>query len=79
MRLMFVDDDECVLGGIERMLFMCDRDWDTEFATSGAEALAMLDDQWVGGMGRHRAHQRAKVQQVDQGTLEQRHIAFLTF
>lgn len=44
MRLMFVDDDECVLGGIERMLFMCDRDWDTEFATSGAEALAMLDD-----------------------------------
>ncbi len=44
MRLMFVDDDERVLGGIERTLFMCDRDWEAEFATSGAEALLMLED-----------------------------------
>lgn len=47
MRLLFVDDDACVLGGIERMLFMCDRDWETEFATSGAEALALLEDEPV--------------------------------
>lgn len=42
MRVLFVDDEERVLAGIERTLFMADRDWEVEFATSGADALDKL-------------------------------------
>lgn len=42
MRILFVDDEERVLAGIERTLFMADRDWDVDFAHSGAEALEKL-------------------------------------
>lgn len=42
MRILFVDDEERVLSGIERTLFMADRDWEVEFATSSAEALSKL-------------------------------------
>ncbi|NYZ61952.1 HDOD domain-containing protein [Luteimonas deserti] len=42
MRILFVDDEERVLAGIRRTLFMADRDWETDFATSGADALVKL-------------------------------------
>ena len=42
MRVLFVDDEDRVLAGIERTLFMADRDWEVDFATSGAEALGKL-------------------------------------
>jgi len=42
MRVLFVDDEDRVLAGIERTLFMADRDWELDFATSGAEALSKL-------------------------------------
>lgn len=42
MRVLFVDDEKRVLAGIERILFMADRDWELEFAISGAEALSKL-------------------------------------
>ncbi|MBN6148792.1 HDOD domain-containing protein [Xanthomonas sp. AmX2] len=42
MRVLFVDDEKQVLAGIERTLFMADRDWDVAFAGSGAEALTTL-------------------------------------
>jgi HD-like signal output (HDOD) protein/CheY-like chemotaxis protein len=43
MRVMFVDDERRVLGGIERMLFGMQRDWDLVLALSGAEALVEFD------------------------------------
>lgn len=45
MRVLFVDDEERVLAGIERTVFMADRDWDVAFAASGAEALTKLASQ----------------------------------
>jgi HD-like signal output (HDOD) protein len=45
MRVLFVDDEERVLAGIERTVFMAERDWEVEFATSGAEALGKLASQ----------------------------------
>ena len=42
MRVMFVDDEQKVLDGIERSLFALDRDWDVESASSGAAALDRL-------------------------------------
>ena len=42
MRVLFVDDEDRVLAGIERTLFMADRDWEVDFATGGAEALGKL-------------------------------------
>ncbi|HSX65404.1 MAG TPA: HDOD domain-containing protein [Pseudoxanthomonas sp.] len=42
MRVLFVDDEEKVLAGMERTLFMADLGWDAEFARSGAEALERL-------------------------------------
>lgn len=45
MRVLFVDDEKQILAGLERTLFMADRDWDVAFANSGAEALAMLHAQ----------------------------------
>jgi HD-like signal output (HDOD) protein/CheY-like chemotaxis protein len=44
VRILFVDDEDRVLAGIERTLFMTDRDWDLDFAHSGAEALEKLAD-----------------------------------
>jgi HD-like signal output (HDOD) protein len=40
---MFVDDEPCVLEGIERMLFAFDRDWDVRYATSAANALEVME------------------------------------
>ncbi|KLD76857.1 HDOD domain-containing protein [Xanthomonas hyacinthi] len=45
MRVLFVDDEKQVLAGLERTMFMADRDWDVAFAGSGAEALATLQAQ----------------------------------
>lgn len=45
MRVLFVDDEERVLAGIERTVFMADRDWEVAFAASGAEALDQLASQ----------------------------------
>lgn len=45
MRVLFVDDEERVLAGIGRTMFMADRDWEVAFATSGAEALDRLASQ----------------------------------
>jgi HD-like signal output (HDOD) protein len=42
MRVLFVDDEERVLAGIDRTVFMADRDWDVAFAVSGADALEQL-------------------------------------
>lgn len=47
MRVMFVDDERRVLGGIERMLFGMQRDWEVVLALSGAEALAEFDKEPV--------------------------------
>jgi len=44
MRVMFVDDEQKVLDGIERSLFALDRDWDVESASSGAAALHRLTE-----------------------------------
>lgn len=42
MTVLFVDDEQLILRGIERMLGMFEVDWDCEFATSGKEALEMI-------------------------------------
>lgn len=44
MQVMFVDDESRVLSGIERALAIQDNDWECRFATSGKEALAMLEE-----------------------------------
>lgn len=44
MQVMFVDDESRVLSGIERALAIQDNAWECRFATSGAEALAMLEE-----------------------------------
>ncbi len=42
-RILFVDDEPNVLGGLRRMLRPLRHEWDTEFAEGGAEALAVLE------------------------------------
>lgn len=42
MRVMFVDDEQRVLDGIERSMFGLDVDWELAFATSGRSALEQL-------------------------------------
>ncbi len=42
-RILFVDDDRCVLDGLRRMLRPLRHEWELAFATSGAEALALLE------------------------------------
>ncbi len=42
MRVLFVDDEPRVLDGLGRMLFGLDREWETRFATSATEAMALL-------------------------------------
>jgi len=44
MQVMFVDDESRVLSGIERALMMQDNEWECRFASSGQEALAMLEE-----------------------------------
>lgn len=44
MQVMFVDDESRVLSGIERALMMQDTGWFYRFATSGQDALAMLEE-----------------------------------
>ncbi|WP_312690881.1 HDOD domain-containing protein [Kosakonia sp.] len=44
MQVMFVDDESKVLSGIERAIMMQDTEWACRFATSGPEALAMLEE-----------------------------------
>ena len=41
-RVLFVDDERMVLAGLQRMLHRHDKTWETAFANSGSEALAML-------------------------------------
>jgi len=43
MKVMFVDDEPKILEGIERMLFFLSDEWDMRFVTSGAEALAEIE------------------------------------
>ncbi|WP_413729422.1 HDOD domain-containing protein [Sodalis sp. RH22] len=45
MQVMFVDDESRVLSGIERALMLQDTEWECRFATSGQEALAMLEEE----------------------------------
>ncbi len=41
-RILFVDDEPRILEGLERMLHPCRKQWKMTFASSGAEALAIL-------------------------------------
>ena len=41
-RLLFIDDEENVLNGLQRMLRPMRREWDMQFVTSGIEALNLL-------------------------------------
>ena len=43
--IIFVDDEPRILEGLQRMLRPQRKDWEMRFATSGAEALAMLAEQ----------------------------------
>lgn len=43
MRILFVDDEQFVLGGIQRSLF--DFDWEIETANSGVEALELFEEE----------------------------------
>lgn len=44
MQVMFVDDESRVLSGIERALIMQDTEWECRFASSGHEALTLLEE-----------------------------------
>lgn len=44
MQVMFVDDESRVLSGIERALIMQDIEWECRFASSGQQALSMLEE-----------------------------------
>lgn len=44
MKILFVDDEPHILRGIERMLDSSSDDWESEFVTSGTDALQRLDD-----------------------------------
>ncbi len=46
-RILFVDDEKRVLDGLRRMLRNMRREWDMVFADSGAQALAIMDQQGV--------------------------------
>jgi HD-like signal output (HDOD) protein len=41
-RILFVDDEPCLLDGLKRMLRPQRKEWDTAFANGGEQALAML-------------------------------------
>ena len=43
MQVMFVDDENRILSGIERAVMMYNPDWECRFASSGPDALAMLE------------------------------------
>ena len=43
MRILFVDDEPRILTGIENALIFANDDWVADFATSGEEAVALLD------------------------------------
>lgn len=43
MRVLFVDDEPRILTGIENALIFADDHWDASFASSGEEALAMIE------------------------------------
>ena len=45
MKILFVDDEIQVLKGLRRMLATVEDDWETEFATSGDEALEILEEE----------------------------------
>ncbi|MEN0579579.1 HDOD domain-containing protein [Phytobacter palmae] len=44
MQVMFVDDENRILSGIERAVMMHNPDWECRFASSGPQALAMLEE-----------------------------------
>ncbi|WP_413727676.1 hypothetical protein [Sodalis sp. RH19] len=56
MQVMFVDDESRVLSGIERALMLQDTEWECRFATSGQEALAMLEEEAGRRGGVRHAH-----------------------
>src|SRR5260221_14255094 len=41
-KILFVDDEPNILGGLRRMLRPLHEEWTTEFAESGVQALALL-------------------------------------
>jgi HD-like signal output (HDOD) protein len=43
MRVLFVDDEQCVLDGLKRSMRDMRSEWDMEFADSGDEALKIMD------------------------------------
>lgn len=45
MKVLFVDDEVQILRALERMLDATEPDWECEFASSGHEALEILDDE----------------------------------
>jgi HD-like signal output (HDOD) protein len=45
MQVIFVDDESRVLSGIERALIMQESEWECRFATSGQQALTMLEQE----------------------------------
>ncbi len=45
MKILFVDDEAPVLRGIERMLDATETEWDSDFVTSGSDALERLEDE----------------------------------
>lgn len=45
MRVLFVDDEQRVLNGIENALLFSDYEWDTVFANSGDQAVASMSEQ----------------------------------
>ncbi len=42
LNVLFVDDDENIIGGIRRMMYPMRKKWNILYATSGALALAVL-------------------------------------
>lgn len=44
-RIIFVDDEPCVLSGLERMLFDREDEWEMVFVSSGKEAIAAFEEQ----------------------------------
>jgi YesN/AraC family two-component response regulator len=44
MQVMFVDDENRILSGIERSVMMYNPDWECRFASSGPQALTMLEE-----------------------------------
>ena len=75
-RILFVDDEAKVLEGLERMLRPRRREWEMVFATSGAEALRLLEaspfDVIVTDMRMPEMDGAQLLEQFDDGRIEPR-------